>query len=97
MAEAVDPAADAPAGRASDYSDALSTVTGVTYETDTPVDPGYTVTKDMDLSPIRWVVYRAGSVGRAKTRIARRLSCDKSDLTVWGNATIGNVALRKPN
>eukprot|EP00959_Pyramimonas_sp_CCMP1952_P337261 7062598-Pyramimonas_sp.AAC.1 len=38
MAEAVDPAAAAPAGHASDYSGALSTVTDVTYDADTPID-----------------------------------------------------------
>eukprot|EP00959_Pyramimonas_sp_CCMP1952_P457632 9475275-Pyramimonas_sp.AAC.1 len=39
MAEAVDPAAEAPAGYASGYSDALSTVTDVTYDVDIPIDP----------------------------------------------------------
>eukprot|EP00959_Pyramimonas_sp_CCMP1952_P284393 5944955-Pyramimonas_sp.AAC.1 len=95
MAEAVDPAAEVLAGYASDYSDALSIVTGVTCETDTPIGPGYIATKDMDLSPKRWVVYRAGSVGWVKTRIQRTLSADRYDLTVRGKATIGNLAFRK--
>eukprot|EP00959_Pyramimonas_sp_CCMP1952_P363567 7613186-Pyramimonas_sp.AAC.1 len=47
MAEAVDPMAAAPVGYASDYSDALSTVTDVTYDADTPIDPRCIVTGDM--------------------------------------------------
>eukprot|EP00959_Pyramimonas_sp_CCMP1952_P392442 8223663-Pyramimonas_sp.AAC.1 len=45
MSEAVDPAAAAPAGYASDYSDALAAVTDVTYDADTPIDPRCIVTK----------------------------------------------------
>eukprot|EP00959_Pyramimonas_sp_CCMP1952_P288621 6035573-Pyramimonas_sp.AAC.1 len=82
MAEPVDPAAEAPAGYASDYSDALSTVTDATCETDAPI--GHVFTKYMDLSNRRWVVYRVGSVGWVKTRIKIRLSSDKYNLTVRG-------------
>eukprot|EP00959_Pyramimonas_sp_CCMP1952_P398213 8343206-Pyramimonas_sp.AAC.1 len=62
MAEAVDPTAGAPAGCASDCSDTLSTVADVVYDADTPIDPRCVVTGEMDLSPERWVVYRAGTV-----------------------------------
>eukprot|EP00959_Pyramimonas_sp_CCMP1952_P427992 8963298-Pyramimonas_sp.AAC.1 len=61
MAEAVDPTAAAPAGHASGYSDTLSTVTDIAYDADAPIDPRCVVTEEMDLSPERWVVCRAGS------------------------------------
>eukprot|EP00959_Pyramimonas_sp_CCMP1952_P023751 498554-Pyramimonas_sp.AAC.1 len=51
MAQAVDPAAAAPEGYGSDYSDAFSTLTDVTYDTDTPIDPRYILTEDMEISP----------------------------------------------
>eukprot|EP00959_Pyramimonas_sp_CCMP1952_P152614 3193272-Pyramimonas_sp.AAC.1 len=74
MAEAVDLTTAVPAGHASDYSDALSTVTDVTFDTDTPMNPMDITTEDMDLSPGRKVAYRAGSVGWVKSIIDERLS-----------------------
>eukprot|EP00959_Pyramimonas_sp_CCMP1952_P371786 7785217-Pyramimonas_sp.AAC.1 len=77
MAEAVDPAAAAPAGHASVCSDTLSTGTDVACDTDAPIGPRYVVTEEMDLSTERWDVYRAGSVGWVKARIIKqRLSSD---------------------
>eukprot|EP00959_Pyramimonas_sp_CCMP1952_P409092 8573330-Pyramimonas_sp.AAC.1 len=95
MAGAVDPAAAAPEGCASDYPDALSTVADVTDDADTPIE--YIVVEDMDLPPKRWVVFRAGAEGRVKTRIEMRLSAEEYNLTVREKATIGNTALRKPD
>eukprot|EP00959_Pyramimonas_sp_CCMP1952_P041571 869392-Pyramimonas_sp.AAC.1 len=63
MAEEVDPAEAAPAGCASECSDAHSTVAGVAYDADTLIDPRLVVTEEMDLSPEGRVAYRAGSVG----------------------------------
>eukprot|EP00959_Pyramimonas_sp_CCMP1952_P117522 2456856-Pyramimonas_sp.AAC.1 len=51
----------------------------------------------MDLSPERWAADRAGPVGWVKTRIEKRLSSNKYTLTAKGKATIGNMAVRKPD
>eukprot|EP00959_Pyramimonas_sp_CCMP1952_P292634 6120198-Pyramimonas_sp.AAC.1 len=59
MAEAVDPTAAAPARRASDYSDTLSTAMDIAYCADTPIDLRCVAT--LGFSPGRWVVYRARS------------------------------------
>eukprot|EP00959_Pyramimonas_sp_CCMP1952_P327993 6866697-Pyramimonas_sp.AAC.1 len=74
MVEAVDPAAAAPAGHGSEYSDALSTATDVTYDADTPLDLMDIATEDMDLSPGRKVAYRVGSV---KTTVDERFSATR--------------------
>eukprot|EP00959_Pyramimonas_sp_CCMP1952_P136117 2847899-Pyramimonas_sp.AAC.1 len=97
MAEEVDPAEAAPAGYASEYSDAHSTVTGVTYDADTPIAPRCVVTEEMDLSPKRRVAYRAGSAGWVKTMVDQRLSATKSNLSIRGKATIRNMVFRKPD
>eukprot|EP00959_Pyramimonas_sp_CCMP1952_P374688 7847351-Pyramimonas_sp.AAC.1 len=70
MAEEVDPTDAAPAG----YASGDSIATDVTYETDTPIDPEYTVAADMDLSPGRRIAYRAEGASWIKTSIEQRLS-----------------------
>eukprot|EP00959_Pyramimonas_sp_CCMP1952_P166630 3482674-Pyramimonas_sp.AAC.1 len=95
MTEAVDPTAAAPEGHASDYSDALSIVTDVIYDADTPIDPRHTVTEDTDASPERWAVDRAGSIGWVRTRIKKRLSSNKYNLTAMGNGHYRQYGFQK--
>eukprot|EP00959_Pyramimonas_sp_CCMP1952_P077605 1622246-Pyramimonas_sp.AAC.1 len=91
MAEAVDPAAAALAGPASDYSDALSIVTGVTCDADTPAGPRYIVTKDMDLSPKSKVAYRGGPVGWLKATIDKRLSATNYNQSMRGKRPLSGI------
>eukprot|EP00959_Pyramimonas_sp_CCMP1952_P414783 8690419-Pyramimonas_sp.AAC.1 len=72
MAEEVDPRDAAPEG----YESSNSGAADAACQTDTPIDPDYVVTRDMDLCPARRIVYRAGTIGWMKTNIVERRSAD---------------------
>eukprot|EP00959_Pyramimonas_sp_CCMP1952_P265023 5541600-Pyramimonas_sp.AAC.1 len=90
MAEEVDPADAAPAGRASDDSIAAD----VACETGTPIDLRSVVTEALDLSPERRIPYRAEGVGSVKTSMAKILSAAEYLLAGNQNTNIKNLALR---
>eukprot|EP00959_Pyramimonas_sp_CCMP1952_P323929 6779435-Pyramimonas_sp.AAC.1 len=49
-----------------------SGVADITCGADTPIDPNYVITRDMELSPGRWIARRAHGVGCITTYVAAR-------------------------
>eukprot|EP00959_Pyramimonas_sp_CCMP1952_P347774 7284870-Pyramimonas_sp.AAC.1 len=93
MAEEVDATDAAPAG----YETSNAGDTGAARRTDTPIDPDYVATRDLDLSPGRRIVYRAETIGWIKTSIVERRSAETSMVSGKHKIPIKNVALRKPD